>query len=70
MVPTKLWSRLGNGSPITGKLTIYFLMGDRATKILSGLHDWMARENATIMAVICLIIGAKLIGDAISALAS
>jgi hypothetical protein len=29
----------------------------------------MARENATIMAVICLIIGAKLIGDAISALA-
>jgi hypothetical protein len=30
----------------------------------------MARENATIMTVICLIIGAKLIGDAISALAS
>ncbi len=26
------------------------------------------RENATTMAVICLIIGAKLIGDAISAL--
>jgi hypothetical protein len=45
-------------------------MGDRATKILADLHDWMARENATIMAVICLIIGAKLIGDAISALAS
>lgn len=45
-------------------------MGDRATKILGELHDWMARENATIMAVICLIIGAKLIGDAITALAS
>ncbi len=30
----------------------------------------MARENATIMGVICLIIGAKLIGDAITALAS
>ena len=29
----------------------------------------MARENSTIMAVICLIIGAKLIGDAVSALA-
>jgi hypothetical protein len=28
----------------------------------------IARENATIMAVVCLIIGAKLIGDAISAL--
>ncbi len=30
----------------------------------------MARENATIMTVICLIFGAKLIGDAVSALAS
>jgi len=45
-------------------------VGERATKILGELHDWMARENATIMAVICLIIGARLIGDAISALAS
>ena len=51
-------------------LAIYFGMGDRATKILAELHDWMARENATIMAVICLIIGAKLIGDAITGLAS
>ncbi len=57
---------LGVGAPVA----IYYLMGDRATKILSDLHDWMARENATIMAVICLIIGAKLIGDAISALAT
>ena len=45
-------------------------MGDRATRILATLHDWMAREHATIMAVICLIIGARLIGDAITALAS
>jgi hypothetical protein len=29
----------------------------------------MARENTTIMAVLCLVIGAKLIGDAITALA-
>jgi threonine/homoserine/homoserine lactone efflux protein len=57
---------LGVGAPVA----IYFLMGDRASKILSELHDWMVRENATIMAVICLIIGAKLIGDAITALAS
>ncbi len=57
---------LGVGAPVA----IYYLMGDRATKILGDLHDWMARENATIMAVICLIIGAKLIGDAISALAT
>jgi threonine/homoserine/homoserine lactone efflux protein len=57
---------LGVGAPVA----IYYLMGDRATRILGELHDWMAQENATIMAVICLIIGAKLIGDAISALAS
>jgi threonine/homoserine/homoserine lactone efflux protein len=55
---------LGVGAPVA----IYYLMGHRATRILAGLHDWMARENATIMAVICLLIGAKLIGDAISAL--
>ena len=57
---------LGVGTPVA----IDYLMGDRATRILAELHEWMARENATIMAVICLIIGAKLIGDAISALTS
>ena len=56
---------LGVGAPAA----VYFLMGDRAGRILNGLHDWMARENATIMAIICLIIGAKLIGDAITGLA-
>jgi threonine/homoserine/homoserine lactone efflux protein len=57
---------VGVGAPVA----IYYLMGDRATRILGDLHDWMARENAAIMAVICLIIGAKLIGDAITALVS
>jgi hypothetical protein len=49
-------------------VAIYYLAGDRATRILGELHDWMARENATIMAVVCLIIGANLIGDEISSL--
>lgn len=57
---------IGVGSPVA----IYFFMRDRATKILADLHGWMARENAVIMAVICLVIGAKLIGDAITALSS
>jgi threonine/homoserine/homoserine lactone efflux protein len=57
---------LGVGAPVA----IYFLMGDRAGRILGSLHDWMARENATIMTVICLIIAAKLIGDAIVGLTS
>ena len=33
-------------------------------------HEWMARENATIMTVRCLIIGAKLIGDGIQVFTS
>jgi threonine/homoserine/homoserine lactone efflux protein len=61
-----LLGTIGVGAPVA----IYYLMGDRATKILGELHDWMIRENATILAIICLIIGAKLIGDAITALAS
>jgi threonine/homoserine/homoserine lactone efflux protein len=56
---------LGVGVPVA----IYFLMGRGASRVLSGLHEWLGRENATIMTVICLIIGAKLIGDAISGLA-
>jgi threonine/homoserine/homoserine lactone efflux protein len=57
---------LGPGIPVG----IYFLMRDRAAAILQSLRGWMARENTTIMAVLCLIIAGKLIGDAISALAS
>jgi threonine/homoserine/homoserine lactone efflux protein len=57
---------LGPGIPVA----IYFLMHDRAAAILEGLRAWMVRENATITAVLCLIIGAKLIGDAITSLAS
>ncbi len=57
---------LGPGAPVA----IFFLMGERAHEILDGLKTWMAKENVVIMAVLCLIIGAKLVGDAISGLAS
>jgi threonine/homoserine/homoserine lactone efflux protein len=56
---------LGPGAPVA----IFFLMGDRAHEILDGLKAWMAKENVVIMAVLCLVIGIKLIGDAISGLA-
>jgi threonine/homoserine/homoserine lactone efflux protein len=51
-------------------LGIYFLMRDRAEKLLGGLRTWMTRENATIIGIICLLIGAKLIGDAVSGLSA
>jgi hypothetical protein len=59
-----LIATVGVGAP----LVIYFTMGDRASKILAGLKDWMSHNNAVIMSVLCLIIGVKLAGDAIAAL--
>jgi threonine/homoserine/homoserine lactone efflux protein len=56
---------LGPGAPVA----IYFALGDRARHILDDLKAWMAAHNSAIMAVLCLVIGVKLIGDGISALA-
>jgi Sap, sulfolipid-1-addressing protein len=55
---------LGVGIPVG----IYFAMGARSAKLLDGLKNWMSQHNAVIMTVLCVIIGAKLIGDAISGL--
>jgi threonine/homoserine/homoserine lactone efflux protein len=55
---------LGPGAPVA----IYFALGDRARSMLEGLKAWMGAHNAAIMAVLCLVIGAKLIGDGISGL--
>lgn len=49
---------------------IYFTMGTRAPEILGRLKDWMGHNNAVIMAVLCLVIGMKLVGDALSGLTS
>ena len=53
---------LGVAAPVV----MYFALGERSRQILTGLRDWMGQHNAAIMAVLCLVIGAKLIGDAIS----
>jgi threonine/homoserine/homoserine lactone efflux protein len=55
---------LGPGIPVA----IYFLMGERAARMLDELKEWMGHHNAAIMAVLLLVIGVKLIGDGISAL--
>jgi threonine/homoserine/homoserine lactone efflux protein len=56
---------LGPGLPVA----IYFALGARGKRVLDDLKQWMAAHNAAIMAVLCLVIGTKLIGDAISGLA-
>jgi threonine/homoserine/homoserine lactone efflux protein len=50
---------------VAAPVVIYFVMGDRSRDVLDRLKTWMAHNNAVIMAVICLLIGVKLIGDAI-----
>ena len=56
---------LGPGLPVG----IYFAMGARAEHLLEELKSWMAANNAAIMAVLCLVIGAKLFGDGVAGLA-
>jgi Sap, sulfolipid-1-addressing protein len=51
---------------VAAPVVMYFALGDRSQRILAELREWMGQHNAVIMAVICLIIGVKLIGDAIS----
>ena len=53
---------------VAAPIAIYFLMGDRSAKLLGELKDWMGHNNATIMAVLMLVIGLKLIGDGITVL--
>jgi threonine/homoserine/homoserine lactone efflux protein len=51
-------------------VVMYFALGDRAGPLLARLKEWMARHNAAIMAVILLLIGVKLVGDAIAGFSS
>lgn len=53
---------------VAAPVVIYFAMGERSQGMLTKLKDWMSRNNAVIMSVLCLIIAAKLIGDGISGL--
>ena len=59
-----LIASLGVATPIV----IFFAVPDRSAELLGRLKTWMADNNAVIMAVILVVIGAKLIGDAISGL--
>ncbi len=47
-------------------VVIAFTLGDRSEPLLQRIKHWMAQNNAVIMAVILLLIGVKLLGDAIS----
>jgi threonine/homoserine/homoserine lactone efflux protein len=47
-------------------LVVSVALGDRSRELLDGLRGWMARNNAVIMSVLFVLIGAKLMGDAVA----
>jgi threonine/homoserine/homoserine lactone efflux protein len=55
---------LGPGLP----LAISRFMGDDSRKVLDGLRSWMTEHNTAIMAVLCAVIGFKLVGDGVATL--
>jgi threonine/homoserine/homoserine lactone efflux protein len=57
-----LIASLGVAAPVV----IFFAPGEKAGPLLDRLKGWLAHNNAVIMAVLLVIIGVKLIGDAIS----
>ena len=59
-----LVASLGIGAPVA----IYFALREKSASLLGGLKDWMAHNNAAIMTVLLLVLGAKLLGDGITAL--
>jgi threonine/homoserine/homoserine lactone efflux protein len=59
-----LVASLGVAAPVF----IYLFMGSRAAAMLDELKAWMIHNNAVIMAVLLLVLGAKMLGDGIAAL--
>ncbi len=55
---------------VAAPIVVYFAMGARAPSLLEGSRNWMARNNSVIMAVVGLIFGVKMIGDAITGFSS
>lgn len=47
-------------------VVLYFALGARSREVLDGMRGWLAAHNAVIMAVLLIVIGAKILGDAIS----
>ena len=55
---------------VAAPVVIHVALGARSREILDSLKTWMAKNNAVIMAVLLLIIGVKLIGDAVAGLST
>jgi threonine/homoserine/homoserine lactone efflux protein len=53
---------------VVGPVLAYLLLGDRAAAPLGSIKEWMADNNAVIMTVVLLVLGAKLVGQGLGGL--
>lgn len=51
---------------VSAPVVISVALGDRSRELLERLETWFAFNNAVIMSVLLLVIGAKLVGNAIA----
>jgi len=51
--------------PVVG----YLVAGARAEPLLNTMKDWLTENNATVMTILFIVLGAKVLGDGISILA-
>jgi threonine/homoserine/homoserine lactone efflux protein len=55
---------------VAGPVAAYLLMGDRAEDLLATIKRLMSDHNNVIMMVVCLVLGAKLVGNGIAGLSA
>ena len=53
---------------VAAPVLVYLIMGERVQGGLNSLKEWLLANNNTVMAVLFVVFGAKLLGDAISVL--
>ncbi len=51
---------------VAAPVVAFFVLGERATRMLDDMKAWLAAHNNAVMAVLLLVIGAKLLGDGIA----
>ena len=60
-----LIASVGVGAPVVLNL----ILGSKAEHTLTEMKEWLVANNATVMAVLFVVLGAKLLGDGISIVA-
>jgi hypothetical protein len=53
---------------VAAPVLVYLILGERVQGGLNSLKEWLIANNNTVMAVLLVVLGAKLLGDAISIL--